>query len=145
MFVVLSRQYLRAAFGSDWSNSRCDGLGALEEETPSHECGASGRQIVVLAEVLPDAVNTGYHDMKHRRLLTVDAGKGAVEVRNLQHLATALDDGDAPRLVFSFQHKRGCAQVTVVLDRARVQQAESRILSRARILSARHLGADSTV
>ena len=139
VFVVLSRQYLRAAFGSSWGSSRCEGLAGLEETARWESTPLKRRYIVVLAEVLPDTANVGYHDMKNCRLLSVDTGAGAEMIRDLNHLAQTLDSGTAPLCVFTFQPKKECAHVTAVLDRALVQGSESRILSRARVPAARHL------
>lgn len=143
VFVVLSKQYIRATFGCKWRKERCNGLSELME---SKEREFDDEQVVVLSYVLAHTVNLGFQDVRNARLRSFTVGGEAVRVRNLRHLSELLDASTGPYLVFElFARGAGLRPDVIILKSEAVAAAEAGLLKRNRIPAARKISLVASV
>eukprot|EP00928_Gymnodinium_smaydae_P080414 TRINITY_DN6410_c0_g3_i1.p1 TRINITY_DN6410_c0_g3~~TRINITY_DN6410_c0_g3_i1.p1 ORF type:complete len:553 (-),score=122.90 TRINITY_DN6410_c0_g3_i1:256-1851(-) len=143
VFVVLSKQYLRAVFGDKWRKDRCNGLGeVMHWKTREFD----DEQVVVMSYVLAHTVNLGFQDVRNARVSSVggvssEGGSSPPErVRNLRHLVESIDAAKEPFLRFELCPRgAGLAPDVIVIDRAAACKAEPELLRRNRIPAARRL------
>ena len=98
VFVVLSRQYLRATFGEKWKKERCNGLAEILD---SREREFPDEQVVVLSYVLSHTINLGFQDVRNARLKAFVGNDGKpMRIRNLAHLSEVIDSFKGEHLRF---------------------------------------------
>jgi len=137
VFVVLSKQYLRATFGEKWRKERCSGLSEIIE---SGLRDFADEQVVVLSYVLAHTVNLGFQDIRNARLKSFIVDGSPVRVRNLCHLAEMVECSREPFLRFElFPRGSSLSATFIVLDRTAVKTAEPELLKRNRIPESQHL------
>jgi len=123
----LTADYLMA-HGPKWmlsANPRLVNLYLTRAQFPAEP----GERVVILAAVLPDPINVGYQTL-HDQIVTQVNGQ---KVRNLKDVFAIVDrDGTIQRLSLM------SSPLDLVLDAARVQESNARILKVYRIPELRH-------
>ncbi|KAH7685121.1 Peptidase Do protein [Dioscorea alata] len=123
VFVPLTQPYLHE-YGEDWYNTSPRRLceRALRELPKK-----AGEQLIVLSQVLMDDINAGYERLAELQVKKVNG----VEVENLKHLCTLVEDCNVESLRLDLDDER-----VIVLNYNNAKMATSRILKRHRIPSA---------
>lgn len=116
IFVPLTQNYLMS-WGQDWYNSAPKNLVALYQYG---QPDVQGEEAVILSKVLPAEVNSGYHEFRDLRIVSVNGG----QIRNLQELIRAVEQSKKKPII-TFQSELG---LKIVLDRARVESVKASIL-----------------
>jgi hypothetical protein len=119
IFQPLTRNYLRS-WGQDWERSAPFRLAYFRNEHPTPERPG----IVLLASVLPDVFNLGYHDVRTLVVVKVNGQP----VSDLGQLQAAL--GNCPDGFHQIQLLTGDSLQRIVLDAAQLEAATKRVLER---------------
>ncbi len=105
------------SWGQDWYNSAPKNLVALYQYG---QTDVQGEEAVILSKVLPAEVNSGYHEFRDLRIVSVNGR----QIRNLQELIRAVEQSKKKPII-TFQSELG---LKIVLDRARVESVKASIL-----------------
>ena len=116
IFVPLTQNYLMS-WGDDWYNSAPKNLVALYQYG---QAAVEGEQAVILSKVLPAEVNSGYHEFRDLRIISVNGKK----IRNLRQLIQAVERPSKESAI-EFQSDQG---LKIVLNRGLVRSAQAEIL-----------------
>jgi S1-C subfamily serine protease len=116
IFVPLTQNYLMS-WGEDWFNSAPKNLVALYRYS---QASVEGEQAVILSKVLPSEVNSGYHEFRDLRILSVNGQR----IQNLHQLIQAVEQKTRKPNI-QFQTELG---LKIVLDRERVRSEQTDIL-----------------
>jgi len=119
VFQPLTKDFLRS-WGQDWERRAPFRLAYFRNEEPSPERKA----VVVLSQVLPDAYNLGYQEVRHIVLESVNAQKIG-SLRDVQSALARSEDG-FHRLEFL----KGETLQRIVLDARQLEAATQRVLQR---------------
>jgi S1-C subfamily serine protease len=118
----LSGRYLRA-HGGDWQLMVGARL-AYYYETMRASPKKAGDRIVVLAGILPDTVNIGYHNIRNEIVTHVNGR----EIRNMDDVFKAIDEEKGLRTIGLMS-----MDIDLVFDAEKLDEANRRILSSYRI------------
>ena len=136
--VQLSRQFMHAAFGSNWKGERCHGLASHFDNDDAQSSAP-----VVISEILPADCNRHYGNLRHARVETFrGCGDGAFRpVGSLTELAELIDaaSGDFYELEVSGGMVHAPSGFRVVLSREEVQHGEQELLHTSGVIAARRL------
>lgn len=122
VFVPMTMQYLHEFSRHHW---RDEAPRRLVHETLNCSKTKGGReQVVVLATVLPDAINMGYEDVSDCMLCRVNG----IDVRDLAHVRTLLSQVNEPFVLFELEDRR-----VVVVDHAEERRSQARIAQHYRV------------
>ncbi|MGD2270472.1 MAG: serine protease [Desulfobacterales bacterium] len=116
LFISLSQNYLMA-WGNDWyRNAPRHLVAAYQQGLPT----IVGEEVVVLSKVLPDEINSGYHDVSDLIIARVNGRK----INHLRDLIRIVEkDNDSNFVVF--ESRQG---FKVVLERKSAEAAQDKIL-----------------
>jgi hypothetical protein len=116
--------YLYEFGGGGWAQSAPV---ELTNFSVNGELDVSGREIVILSEVLADKVNAGYHELGDNVVRQVDG----VAVRNFDHLIELIDKGRSPYVEIVVS--RG---TKIIFDRSDLLGSTERIIRKFSIVAA---------
>ncbi|KPJ76548.1 MAG: hypothetical protein AMJ54_11035, partial [Deltaproteobacteria bacterium SG8_13] len=116
IFVPLTQNYLMS-WGEDWYNTAPKNLVALYQFA---QAAMEGEEAVILSKVLPAEVNSGYHEYRDLRIVSVNGR----QIRNLQQLIRLVEQPPSKPNI-EFQSDLG---LKIVLDRERVGSEQAEIL-----------------
>jgi len=123
VFVPLSQPFLHE-YGEDWVNSAPRRLyDKAMNALPQYK----HQQIVIVAQVLVDDVNTGYQQFQTLQVLKLNGQ----EVLNLPHLKQLVEESSEQYLHFELENDR-----IMVIDRVLAGEANQRIMERYRVPAA---------
>ncbi|MFY7929196.1 MAG: PDZ domain-containing protein, partial [Oligoflexus sp.] len=131
VFTVLQRDYLEL-WGRNWTVEAPLTLRYAHVFAPLIAAFQDRRDVIVLADRLPHAINTFAGSYTDEILLSVNGE----EVRSLEDLASKLDSNQEDFLLFRFWER----DIPLVLRQAAAKEADSHILKRYNIPSARWFG-----
>jgi len=117
VFAPLTQNYLMA-WGDDWYSSAPKNLVALFRYGVP---GVAGEQVVVMSKVLPAEINSGYHDFRDMRIVSVN-GLKIKAIKDLIRMVESTDD--APFV--EFKTDQGA---TIILERDQVAATTADILN----------------
>lgn len=92
VFTLLSVPFLRAEFGEEWD---CEAPVEIARAVAERRAAFAGERMVVLSQVLAHPITMGYEMLENLLLHEVNG----TPVRNLQHLAELLGEGDQEKKV----------------------------------------------
>ena len=116
ILIPLTQNYLMS-WGEDWYNTAPKNLVSLYQYA---HAAVEGEQAVILSKVLPAEVNSGYHEFRDLRIVSVNGR----HIRNLRQLIEIVEKPSRNSSI-EFQSDMG---LKIVLDREQVRAEQEKIL-----------------